>query len=859
MKNFQTYQIYPNIPQNLAFLEVLSRNMWWCWTKNAIELFRRIDPPLWVESGRNPIAFLAKIPQNRLEQLTEDEGYLAHLQQVKEHFQNWVVDPVDQNESPLGAGETIAYFSMEFGLHESLPLFAGGLGILAGDHLKAASNLALPLIGIGLMYRQGYFRQYLNQDGWQQEAYPPTDLYNLPVERMKDGSGNDLHISIQGLEGPIHAIVWKIMVGRIPLYLLDTNISENTPVSRKITSRLYAGDEKIRLAQEILLGIGGMQALTAMEINPKVLHMNEGHSAFASLQRLAQIMTTYGVDLKTGLEIIPRTTVFTTHTPVAAGHDEFAPDLLKPYLKPLEDKLGTSVEEIISWGQPVGSSADTPLSMFILALHMAAYCNGVSKLHGSVARRMWSFVWPQRPEEEVPISHITNGIHISSFISQEFAYLFDRYLGPEWYLGSHKPENIKKIDAIYDEELWRAHEMNRSRLVRTCREQLVKQYAQRNAPSNVLEAVESALDQDTLTIAFARRFATYKRANLLLMDPARLEAIINSKKRPVQFIFAGKAHPKDDEGKEMIKKLFQFASKPEVRDKIIFLEDYDMHLARHLLQGADVWLNTPRRPFEACGTSGMKAAINGLLNVSILDGWWCEGYTEETGWRIGNGEEYEDYSYQDAIESQALYNVLENEVIPCFYDRKNGNLPNGWLKKMKASMKMAMASFCSLRMVSDYENRYYIPAATRWDSLLAEKAAEAGKLAAQIKRLRSLWKNIQIKPPLRETLEPYRVGDSFRVTSEVDLAELKPDEVDLAELKPDEVDVELYYGHLKSLEELSTSHVEPMAVIEDRGNGNYLYGCTLKCEISGRFGFTVRVTPRGDERIKSTPRLLTWA
>jgi starch phosphorylase len=848
MKTFQTYQVYPNIPENLTFLEALSRNMWWCWKKNAIELFRRIDPPLWTESGRNPIDFLSKISQNRFEKLAEDEGYLAHLERVKEQFQSSVLDPMDRTESPFGPQDTIAYFSMEFGIHESLPLFAGGLGILSGDHLKAASNMALPLTGVGLMYRRGYFRQYLNPDGWQQEAYPETDLYNLPVTRIKDSSNNDLKISITGPEGPIHALVWKIMIGRIPLYLLDTNILENPPAYREITSRLYAGDPQIRMTQEILLGIGGMQALAAMGIHAKVLHMNEGHSAFSSLERLAKTMADHNVDLKTALEIVPRTTVFTTHTPVAAGHDEFPAELARPYLTSLEEKLGTTAKEILSWGQPAGSNSEAPLSMFILGLHMAAYCNGVSQLHGSVARRMWSHVWLETPVDEVPISHVTNGIHIPSFISQEFAYLFDRYLGPDWYMSSRKPENIKRIDDIYDEELWRAHEMNRSRLVRTCREQLVRQYTRRNAPRNVIEAVESVLDPDTLTIAFARRFAIYKRAYLLLQDPERFESIVNSEKYPVQFVFAGKAHPKDNEGKELIKKLFQFASKPEVRDKIIFLEDYDMHLARHLLQGADVWLNTPRRPFEACGTSGMKAAINGLLNVSTLDGWWCEGYSSERGWRIGNGEEYEDHVYQDAVECQALYNILENEVIPCFYDRKNGDVPGYWIEKMKASIKMAMEMFCSLRMVADYQNLYYYPAANRFDTLLANHAEEAKNLAAQIKRLRSLWKNIQIEPPKSNNTGPYRVGETFQVTAEINLGELRPDEVD----------VELYYGHLRSLEELSASNEEPMAVMENRKNGHYLYGCSLTCKSSGRFGFTVRVTPRGDERIKSTPRLITW-
>jgi starch phosphorylase len=849
MKIFQTFQVVPSIPKPLQFLETLSRNMWWCWNKDAIELFRRMDPALWVEAGRNPIFFLAKISQRRFEKLAKDKGYLAHLKGVQEQFQSRILDSIDRTETSMKPGETIAYFSMEFGIHESLPLFAGGLGILAGDHLKSASNLNLPLTGVGLMYHHGYFRQYLNPDGWQQEAYPETDIYDLPVERVRDEAGNELRISVIGPDGPIQAVVWKMMIGRIPLYLLDTNILENPLPYREMTSRLYAGDQKTRLAQEVLLGIGGMRALTSLNIAVKVLHMNEGHSAFASLERLAQIMADQKVDLKTALEIVPRTTVFTTHTPVAAGHDEFPAEDVLPYLKPLEEKLGTSATEILSWGQTDGSPADAPLSMFILALHMASHCNGVSRLHGSVARRMWSHVWPRRPVEEVPISHITNGIHISSFISQEFANLFGRYLGPDWYMSSRKPENIRHIDDIYDEELWRSHEMNRSRLVRTCREQLVKQYARRNAPRNVIEALESALDPNVLTIAFARRFATYKRAYLLFQDPRRLEAIVNSEKYPVQFIFAGKAHPKDDEGKGLIKQLFQFASKPELRDRIIFLEDYDMHLARHLLQGADVWLNTPRRPLEACGTSGMKAAINGVLNVSILDGWWCEGYTQERGWRIGNGEEYEDRDYQDAVESQALYNVLENEVIPSFYDRKNGDIPGNWLQMMKASMKMAMEMFCSIRMVADYENRFYIPAAKRYEALLANQAEEAKELTAQISRLRSLWKNIEISSPVRHAHGPCRVGEKFEITSEVNLAELKPDEVD----------VELYYGQMKSLEDLDASKSEPMRVLEDKGNGHYLYGCALNCQSSGRFGFTVRVTPRGDERVKSTPRLLTWA
>ena len=849
MRNFKSYQVQPNIPQNLAFLETLSRNMWWCWTRDAVELFRRIDPRLWAECGRNPIPFLTRVPQSRLEQLAKDSSFIGHLERVRGLFEKRVNKPDIHVDLPFGPGEYIVYFSMEFGVHESLPLFAGGLGILAGDYLKAASNTGLPLAGVGLLYRQGYFRQFLNHDGYQQEAYPETDFYSLPLQRMRDAAGNEIRVSIRGADGPFQAVVWKVQIGQVPLFLLDTNILENPPEHREITARLYSAESKTRLAQEVLLGIGGMRAIRAIGIKPKIIHMNEGHCSFAGLEHLVQLTEEHAIDLKTALQIVPRTTVFTTHTPVAAGHDEFPADMVGPFLKPLAEKLGTSEKEMLSWGRAQGAPDSGPLSMFILGVRLAATCNGVSELHGSVARRMWAHIWPGLPVEEVPISHVTNGVHIPTFLSKEFTNLFDRYLGPEWYLGSQRPDNMRRIEEIYNEELWRAHELNRSRLVRTCREQLVKQYQRRNASRSVLEAVEKALDPDALTIVFSRRFATYKRAFLLILDPPRLEAIINHAKQPVQFIFAGKAHPRDNEGKDLIRQLFQFANRPTVRDRFVFLEDYDMHLARHLLQGADVWLNTPRRPFEACGTSGMKAAINGALNFSILDGWWCEGYREEVGWGIGNGEEYEDHAYQDAVESQALYNILENEVVPCFYDRKSGDVPAYWVAKMKASMKMAMEKFCSLRMITDYAQKFYGPAANWYDRLLANGAEESKQLAAQEERVRSLWKGVQVGSPAREIRGVQRVGDSFRVTTEVSLGELRPEEVD----------IEIFYGLYKSFSEVTSSRFVPMQVLEDRGDGRYLYGCKMACDAAGRFGFSVRATPHGDAWIKLAPGLITWA
>ncbi|MFO7971116.1 MAG: alpha-glucan family phosphorylase [Desulfobacterales bacterium] len=848
MRFLQTFQVLPVIPKPLSFLQVLARNLWWCWHMNAIELFRRINPRLWEESGRNPIEFLTLIPQKQLEELSADEGFLAHQQRVEERFVNDLT-PEASNEISYGKDGTIGYFSMEFGIHESVPLFAGGLGVLAGDHLKAASDLTLPLIGVGLLYRHGYFHQFLDHEGWQQEEYPETDIYRLPVKRIKDSSGNELIISIPGPEGEIRAVVWKIMVGRIPLILLDTNLPENSPEIREITSRLYAGSPKTRLAQEVLLGIGGMRALEAMGIFPTVCHMNEGHCAFVTLERLAQTISSYSVNLETAKEIVSRTTVFTTHTPVAAGHDEFPVDLVKPYLNSFTDRLGISVEEILSWGQPMKSGADTPISMFVLGLHSAQYCNGVSELHGKVARHMWSHVWPGRPEDEIPIAHITNGIHIPSWISIENSLLFERYLGPDWHLDMGNPEIAKRINDIYDEELWRSREMSRSRLIRHCRARMIKQYRRRNAPKAMMKDAESVLDQDILTIAFARRFATYKRANLLLKDPERFEAIITSETNPVQFIFAGKAHPKDNEGKELIKRLIQFARRPTVRHRIAFLEDYDISIARNLVQGADVWLNTPRRPFEACGTSGIKAAANGVLNVSILDGWWCEGYSEERGWSIGNGEEYTDAAYQDTVESLALYNVLENDVIPCFYERRNGEAPDRWLKMMKESMKMAMLQFCARIMVRKYETQFYLPAANRFAHLTEDNAKEAVILSAQYNRLISLWEKIRIEPPVRKAEDPFWVGEQFEVTAMVNLGELRPDEVK----------IELYYGPLKTVDSIADSHSQEMTVKEIHGDGEYLYSCTIACSNSGRYGFTVRAIPRGDDRIRFAPGLITWA
>ena len=661
--------------------------------------------------------------------------------------------------------------------------------------------------------------------------------------------GGELRISVDGPDGKIMADVWKIMIGRVPLFLLDTNVMENPPAVRNLTARLYNSEPGVRLAQEVLLGIGGMRALQAMRIEATVIHMNEGHSTFANIERLIQLIRKHDLDMLTAMEVVARTSIFTTHTPVAAGHDEFPIDLVRPYIKTLAHELQIPENDLLAWGQTNSNAPQGPFSMFILGLRMSQYLNGVSKLHGKVARHMWSHVWPQRADEDTPITHVTNGIHVSSYIAPDIVMLFERYLGPEWHFSSRKPENIERIDEIYDEELWRAHEMARARLVSKVRDLLLEQFGRRNAPTAAMKIAESALDPEVLTIGFARRFATYKRANLIFQDPGRLKELLTSGNRNIQIIFAGKAHPQDNEGKELIKNIIQFARDHNVRDRIVFLEDYDMGIARYLVQGVDVWLNTPRRPMEACGTSGMKAAMNGVINVSILDGWWCEGYNSKRGWSIGSGEEYGDPGYQDAIESQALYNLLENEVLPCFYDRSSGGMPVSWIAKMKASMKMAMADFCSHRMIVDYQQRFYLPAVQRRRDLLAENAAEAKRLSVFHQRLRKLWSAIRIEPPQRDNEGPFQVNEEFKVSANVHLGELKPEEVD----------IELYFGRIRRLGEIEKGASQKMEMIQDRGGGDYLYRCTVNCVDSGRFGFTVRAVPRADDWIRYTPRLLTWA
>jgi len=850
MKNIHLFNVSPSMPPELAFLETLARNMWWCWNTEAFDLFRRIDPVLWRKSGHNPLRFFGMIPQDRLEALPQDEGFMSHCDQVQARFEAEVGGNGTQSNVAAPGKPCVAYFSCEYGIHESLRLYSGGLGCLAGDHLKAASDMGLPLVAVGLLYRCGYFQQFLSEDGWQQEACPENQVHYMPLLRATDAQNREVDVFLPLPDGVVKAAVWMLPVGRVPLFLLDTNIPDNPPALREITSQLYQSDRKVRLRQELLLGVGGMRALETLGYFPQACHINEGHAAFLSLERAAQMARHTETDLDTAMEIVRRTNVFTTHTPVPAGNETFAVDLLRPHLDALKKDLGLNPGAVLALGRAAGADPNSPFSMTVLGLRTARLCNGVSKLHGVVARKMWAHLWPERPDDEVPIGHITNGVHVGSWLSADNAALYDRNLGPEWRDDPATPAVLKRIPKIPDEELWRAHEINRSRLVRAAREQGERQYAIRNASMAELDQIRKVLRHDVLTIGFARRFATYKRATLLLRDRGRLEALLTNKERPVQFIIAGKAHPADDTAKELIREVVHFSRQSHVRSSIIFLEDYDIRIGRYMVQGVDVWLNTPRRPQEASGTSGMKAAVNGGINLSCLDGWWDEAYTPACGWAVGNGEEYENAEYQDAVESQALYNLLENEVIPSFYERTDHDVPAQWVAMMKASIHTAFSQFSSCRMLEEYHKNYYQPALAAYGELTSDHARQARNLVENRRRLESLWKGISVERPATDRdISEIHVGETFRVTSLVKLGEIRPEEVD----------VEVYYGPVSSVNAIVQSHTQTMTKAEERGDGVYLYSCDLTCRNTGRHGFTARVTPRGGEWRQWVPGFLTWA
>jgi starch phosphorylase len=853
MKPIHTFIAVPSLPARLEPLRELAYNLRWAWNHDTIELFRRLDSALWETTGHNPVLMLGTIEQAKLEAAASDEGFLAHLERVAQNLEaykaaesTWFSRVHGTTQTPL-----VAYFSAEFGVTECLSVFAGGLGVLAGDHLKSASDLGVPLVGVGLLYQQGYFRQYLNEAGWQQEAYENNDFHNLPLALQRRPDGEPLTVRVPHPGRNVVAQVWQAQVGRVPLYLLDTNIPPNQPQDRDLTDQLYGGDLEMRIRQEIVLGIGGYLALEALGLEPTVYHMNEGHSAFLALERARRLMETQGLSFAEAREAAAAGLVFTTHTPVAAGHDYFAPDLMDRYLADCVRALGLSRKDFLALGRRDANDDSEPFCMTMLALRLAAYSNGVSQLHGQVSRRMWQGLWPGVPEGEIPIAHVTNGVHFQSWISREMKELYDRYLGPRWREELADQAVWQQADHIAAEELWRTHERRRDRLVAFSRRRLRSQLARRGASQAALEAADEVLDPEALTIGFGRRFATYKRATLLLRDPARLARSLDDADCPVQIIFAGKAHPRDDGGKELIRQIVELARGETFRRRLVFLEDYDMAVARYLVQGADVWLNTPLRPREASGTSGMKATANGVLNLSILDGWWDEAYRPDVGWAIGRKETYDDRGYQDQVEAEALYGLLEREVVPTFYDRGADGLPRRWIARIKASIQTLCRFFNTHRMVGEYTERYYLPAAAQYRELTADGMARARALAAWKARLRTNWAQVRVEAVDAESLTEVQVGSQFHVRARVHLGRLTPDDVA----------VELYLGHVDAAGEIVAAGATPMQPVESGGNGGYLYQAgAIACHSSGLHGYTVRVLPcHPDLPTPFLPGLIAWA
>jgi glycogen phosphorylase len=845
--NIRTFTVKPNIPEKLKALEEISQNLWYSWNFEAISQFFRLDYDAWIQSRQNPTKMLGLVPQDKLDELAGDDSFLTALEQVREKFQRY------QDAEPWYQGDmskAIAYFSMEYGLDVSLAIYSGGLGVLSGDHLKSSSDIGIPLVGVGLLYRQGYFTQYLNADGFQQESYPENDWYNMPVAMCRDKKDNPITITVEIGERTVSAQLWEVKVGRNSLYLLDTNIEPNTPNDRIITAALYGGDKEMRIKQEILLGMGGIRALRAVGIDPAVFHMNEGHSAFLALERIKEFVDRRGLSFSEAAEAVWSTNVFTTHTPVPAGNERFSTTLMEKYFKKIAAYIGISWDDFLSFGREHPDDKNEEFCMTVLALKLSAYCNGVSRLHGHVSRNMWRDIWPGLPENEIPITHITNGVHPRTWISHDMLDLLDRYFGPQFYDEPTKLDIWDRIDRISNEELWRTHERRRERLVAFSRDRMRHQIARRGGTESQIAQAEEILSPYALTISFARRFATYKRATLLFRDPERLIKLLTDTERPVQLIFAGKAHPHDIPGKELIKEIVHFASKPEVRSRIVFLENYDMTIAKQLTAGSDLWLNTPRRPLEASGTSGMKAAMNGVLNLSILDGWWDEAYEPSIGWAIGSGEEYsEDGELQDEIESKALYDLLEREIIPAFYDRGHDGLPREWITKMKKSMREVGKEFCSHRMLLDYSNKFYIPALENYKTLAAEEFGQSKQIAAYVHKLRENWDGLTIKEVISHNDPVLAIGDKLTVEASVELGTLSPEDVS----------VELYYGKVTAQKVFESPLRTEMAVAGKSGKTTR-YQIDVPCRQTGRQGYTVRVLPKHESLVHPfLPGLVKWA
>ncbi|MBM3214245.1 glycosyltransferase family 1 protein [Candidatus Poribacteria bacterium] len=842
MKPLRSFRSVPQIPDKLDGLRLLAHNLWWSWSHTTAELFRALDPDLWEQVEHNPVALLSRLSPEALAARANDDSFIFRVDREVAALRQYLEEPTWFARTHPGESHQpqIAYFCAEYGLTAWFRIYSGGLGVLAGDHLKAASDLGVPLVAVGLFYHRGYFQQRLSHDGAQMEGYPFKDATQLPMEIVRQPGGEPLLVEVLIRDETVRAQVWRVNVGRISLYLLDTNIAANPPQLRSITDRLYVGDASRRIAQLLVLGVGGIRALEAMGIRPSVYHLNEGHAAFLVVERLRQYVVR-GIPLSTATQIVQASNVFTTHTPVPAGNQTFAVDLVQNHLAPYLRECGIRWEDFLHWGQAEAGVGE--FGMTVLCLRFSTYANGVSRLHGEVARQMWEKVWRGVPLAETPIYHVTNGTHVATWVSDEMADVYDTYLDPRWRTEPADHSVWSRVDEIPAPELWRAHERSRERLVGAARKRLERQLSMRYASASELRAASEVLDPSTLTIGFARRFAAYKRATLILRNPERLIAILTNPSRPVQLLFAGKSHPDDQPGKDIIREFAQFAQRPEVRHHIVFLEDYDMHLASLLVAGVDVWLNTPLRPHEASGTSGMKAAFNGVLNASILDGWWDEAYGDtedaglgEIGWAIGNGgSEKRDENEAAELDSAALYSVLEREIVPLFYERGADDIPREWVGRMKRSIRLLAPRFNTHRMVMDYTKDAYLPAAARTSELTAHNQRRARALGEWKDRVRTQWQKVVIKSVETDAGETVVAGTPVRIRVQAELDGLQPSDVT----------AQVAVG-LLNLSDISAP-LDAVTYTELRSvaaSGSLVaFEGSFVCNLSGHVGITVRLLP----------------
>jgi glycogen phosphorylase len=821
----------------------LAYNILWSWEPMVRSLFRRLDPVIWRECGYNPVLMLGRVSQAALQKAGSDPRYLALYRIACE-----VYDSRTHRAGAAADGKLIAYFSAEYGLTEALPVYSGGLGILSGDHLKSSSDQDYPLIGLGLLYQQGYFRQYLNPDGWQQERYPINDFYTLPVTPVKDAGGKDLKVTVRLPTGDVFIQVWKLDVGRITLYLLDTNIPDNVlPQDRDITDSLYGGDIDTRIRQEIVLGIGGMRALKAMGLKPSVYHMNEGHSAFLVLEQIRLYIRNEKLTFDEALEAARASNVFTTHTPVPAGIDLFDPGLMYHYFSGYCSEIGIDFQHLMALGRRNIYDRDERFSMAVLALNTAAYRNAVSRLHRQISQEMFHDLWPQLPVWEVPITSVTNGVHLPSWLNGELASLYDQYLQPDWRERFNEPVIWDQINEIPDEELIEVHRRRKRRLVNFVRVRQHTAAVRRQASASEVRRASEVLDPNAFTIGFARRFATYKRATLLFRDVERLKGILLNKEMPVQIVIAGKAHPKDQPGKSYIREVVQLSHDPELWKHVVFVEDYDMKVAREMIQGVDLWLNNPRRGEEACGTSGMKAALNGVLNLSILDGWFDEAYENSGGWAIGDREQYSED--QDGLHASAIYYLLENEIVPIFYERRE-QAPREWMRRMKQSLAYISPNFDCRRMVHEYMTELYEPAHQQHLRMLDAGYGLAKDKARWNLRIREVWDRVRFVETGPGPVGSVTSGKPVPVRAAIDLAGLKAEEVR----------VEVVMGFVDSNGHLEETEVMVLPPVEQHESVG-VFGKDLVPERTGRLGYALRVSPNhfDDPLTRPCTSLLKWS